>query len=42
LHADYEPQDDGTELIEHPDPRQQMIGDHRTYRDGEPDRCAEL
>jgi hypothetical protein len=40
LHTDYQSEDDGTELIEHPDLRQQVSSDHWTDRDGETDRCA--
>jgi len=35
LHTDYVPEHDRAELIEHPDLRQQMSSNHRTYRDGQ-------
>jgi hypothetical protein len=42
LHADDQSEDDGTQLIQHPDPRYEMSNDRRADSDGQTDHCADL
>jgi hypothetical protein len=41
LHADDQSEDDGTQLIEHPDPRHQVRSNGRADSDGQTDHCAD-